>query len=358
MTSPGPDALLQLPVEIILGIVKQLDFQPGDIGSLLGSSKTTRFILKSHEEHLSQQFTSHLYTPSSLDPILASTIPPQPILTPPSTAASQPKRTRPQKFTPPLRFPYTYPWTAEIHKRNAIFCILSTSPVLSITPPHLLSLFETSMRLCATCHLGGITAFKSHGLNTLLKLSDARVTAHAPLSEDEKTMNGDDLGRRGQEAWLAQQDALALASALALVWVASTVFEYGDRSTWGAGGCEHSGHAASATSGAPDSSDSSLVERQCIYRELALAHGPYFLWCSVRGSEAERKWVKETLDEGVEGLREYENGGSGAGMRSLQSVVLRRFAELKGCQVWEGWDEVFSCVGEEIVRCRARKGSC
>ncbi|ELR08474.1 hypothetical protein GMDG_00538 [Pseudogymnoascus destructans 20631-21] len=100
MTSPSPDALLQLPVEIILGIVRQLDWQPGDIGSLLGSSKTTRFILKSHEEHLSQQFTSHLYTPSSLDPILASTIPPQPILTPPSTAASQPKRTRPQKFTP------------------------------------------------------------------------------------------------------------------------------------------------------------------------------------------------------------------------------------------------------------------
>ncbi|KFY36133.1 hypothetical protein V495_07947, partial [Pseudogymnoascus sp. VKM F-4514 (FW-929)] len=111
MASSSPDALLQLPVEIILGIVKQLDFQPGDIGSLLGSSKTTRFIMKSHEEHLSQQFTSHLYTPSSVDPILASTIPPQPILAPPSTAPSEPKRTRPQKFTPPLRFPYTYPWT-------------------------------------------------------------------------------------------------------------------------------------------------------------------------------------------------------------------------------------------------------
>lgn len=136
------------------------------------------------------------------------------------------------------------------------------------------------------------------------------------------------------------------------------MFEYGERSTWGAGGCEHSGHAAATTSGVPDSSDSSLVERQCIYRELALAHGPYFLWCSVRGSEAERKWVKETLDEGVEGLREYENGGSGAGMRSLQSVVLRRFAELKGCQIWQGWDEVFSCVGEEVVKCRTRKASC
>jgi hypothetical protein len=43
MASPSPDALLQLPVEIILGIVKQLDFQPGDIGSLLGSSKVGRF---------------------------------------------------------------------------------------------------------------------------------------------------------------------------------------------------------------------------------------------------------------------------------------------------------------------------
>lgn len=43
MASPGPDALLQLPVEIILGIVKQLDFQPGDIGSLLGSSKVSIF---------------------------------------------------------------------------------------------------------------------------------------------------------------------------------------------------------------------------------------------------------------------------------------------------------------------------
>ena len=32
--------------------------------------------------------------------------------------------------------------------------------------------------------------------------------------------------------------------------------------------------------------------------------------------------VKDMLDEGVEGLREYGIGGVGAGMRSLQSVVV------------------------------------
>lgn len=68
--------------------------------------------------------------------------------------------------------------------------------------------------------------------------------------------------------------------------------------------------------------------------------------------------MKQTLDEGVEGLREYESGGSGAGMRSLQSVVLRRFAELKECQVWQGWDEVFRCVGEEVVKCRGKNTAC
>ena len=382
MASPEAGGLLQLPVEIILNIVMQLGgWQPGDIGSLLGSSKvdapsyscaasilslltysilsqTMKFILKSHEEHLSQQFTSHFYPPSAV-PIVASALPPQPILSRPSTAPSEPKRTLSHHLTPLIRLPYTFPWTAEQHKRNAILHALSTSPLLDITTPNILVLFSTTAaRICSSCDRRGIIAFKSHSLNMLLKLSDARITGATPASTAAETTISVDDARRGQKSWIGNQDLVALASVLALVWVASALFEYGDRSTWGKGGCEHSGHAAAPTESSPESSvvvpDTNLTERQCIYRELALAHGPYFLWCSVHGSEKEKRLVKEMLDVGVEGLKEYENGGGTSPQRSLQSVLMRAIADLKGCGIWETWNEVFTLVGQEIMNFKAQ----
>lgn len=122
--------------------------------------------------------------------------------------------------------------------------------------------------------------------------------------------------------------------------------------------CEHNGHDDStAAPPASGTADYDLVERQCIYRELALTHGPYFLWCSINGSVSERLWVKKQLDEGVMGLKEYENGVSTEpARRSLQSVVLRRFCESRKCEIREGWDEVFDCVGEEVMRYREMHG--
>ncbi|OBT84791.1 hypothetical protein VE02_06910 [Pseudogymnoascus sp. 03VT05] len=76
-------------------------------------------------------------------------------------------------------------------------------------------------------------------------------------------------------------------------------FDYGDRTTWGTGSCNNN-------CGIPgeQSEDINLAKRQCTYRELALVHGPYFLWCSVSELEKETRWVKDMLDEGVE----YEEG--------------------------------------------------
>lgn len=254
----------------------QLGWEPGDIRSLLRSSKvnasphplpasilliyslqTIRLVLKTHEEHLCQQFTSHLY-PTSMDPILASSIP---IFTRPSTIPLEPKRTL-LGCLPSIIRPYTFPWMAEQEKRNKILRDLSNSPLLGITIPSLLlSLLETSTRSCASCGLSGIDAFKSHGLKMLLSLSDARIAGSI------------DDAQRGQEFWICEQDALAIASTLALVWVASMMFDYGDRSTWGAGGCEDNGHGILGESSVEDD----LEKRQFIYRELVLAHGPYFL---------------------------------------------------------------------------------
>ena len=175
----------------------------------------------------------------------------------------------------------------------------------------------------------------------LLRLSDARIGGSTPV-EDRKISIDD--AQRGQEFWICEQDALALASMLALVWVASMMFDYGDRSTWGAGAGEDKGHGILGESSAEGSN---LVKRQYIYRELVLAHGPYFLWCSVSGSEKETRWVKGMLDEGVEGRKEYEKN-------SLQSVLLRRLAGSNGWDGWEAWYEVFFAVGEEILLCKAR----
>jgi hypothetical protein len=280
---------------------------------------------------------SHLYL-TSMDPILASSIPSWPIFTRPSTIPLEPERTLSGRLPPPIR-PYTFPWIAEQEKRNKILRKLSNSALLGITIPSLLlSFLETSTRSCALCGLSGINAFKSHGLKMLLSLSDARIAGSI------------DDAKRGQEFWICEQDALALASTLALVWVASMMFDYGDRSTSGAGRCEDNGNGILGESSAEGSD---LEKRQFIYRELVLAHGPYFLWCSVSESEKETRWVKEMLDEGVEGLKEYEKRTRPV-HRSLQSVLLRRLAGLKGWQGWEGWYEVFLVVGENILLCNDR----
>ncbi|KFY68133.1 hypothetical protein V496_01277 [Pseudogymnoascus sp. VKM F-4515 (FW-2607)] len=339
MASLNPDGLQQLPVDIILNIVMQLGWEPQDIGSLLGTSKTIRSVLKTHEEHLSRQFAS------SMDPVLASSIPPLPIITHPSATHLEPKRT----LSPPpplVNLPYTFHLVAEA-ERKKILSDLSNSPLLNISIPNLLlSLFETSTRICGACGLYGIDAFRNHGLNMLLRLSDARIAGRT-LTKERKIPIDD--ARHSQELWICNQDALALASTLALVWVASIMFDYGDRSTWGAGDCGDSGLMTLAESSAEDSN---LLKRQCMYRELVLVHGPYFLWCSVSESEKKTNWVQEMLDEGV-GLKEYEREG-GPVYRGLQSVLLRRLDGLEG---WEkdGWDEIFSAFGKEVLLCKTRR---
>ncbi|KAL5346603.1 hypothetical protein ACLOAV_008310 [Pseudogymnoascus australis] len=323
MASLSPDGLQQLPVDIILNIVMQLGWEPQDIGSLLGTSKTIRSVLKTHEEHLSRQLAS------SMDPVLASSIPP---------ALSH--------HLPLVNLPYTFHLVAEA-ERKKILSDLSNSPLLDISIPNLLlSLFETSTRICGACGLYGIDAFRNHGLNMLVRLSDARIAGRT-LTKERKIPIDD--ARHSQELWICKQDALALASTLALVWVASMMFDYGDRLTWGAGDCGDSGLMTLAESSAEDSN---LLKRQCMYRELVLVHGPYFLWCSVSESEKKTNWVQEMLDEGV-GLKEYEREG-GPVYRGLQSVLLRRLDGLEG---WEkdGWDEIFSAFGKEVLLCKTRR---
>ena len=166
-------------------------------------------------------------------------------------------------------------------------------------------------------------------------------------------------GRAGQEFWVAQQDALELASALAVVWVASMLFDFGPKASWGGeNGCEHDGHGADSDAAASGTADYDLVERQCIYRELVLTHGPWFLWASVMGSEEERGMIKGMLDEGMVGLKEYENGEMRKGREggSLQSVLLRRFCRLSEVPVREGWDEVFDVIEAEVQKYREVHG--
>lgn len=186
----------------------------------------------------------------------------------------------------------------------------------------------------------------------LFELSDSRIAGGCDHGSDlTKGTRDYDGERKGQEFWIHQQEAIHLASVLALVWIASQLFDFGEKATWGPdSSCEHNGHDPATSTPASGTMDYDLVERQCIYRELALTHGPYFLWCSIHGSVAETAWVKKQLDEGVVGLKEYENGASTEPMKqSLQSVVLRRVCALKKCEVRDGWRAVFDCVAEEVT---------
>ena len=269
-----------------------------------------------------------------MDPIRTSSILAWPVLDPLPRSPLKLKRTLSCYLPLQVRFP-TFPGIAEQEKRNKILCDLSSSQLLDITIPNLLlSLFETSTCIYASCGLSDINTFKSHGLNMLLKLSDARV-AGSTLTRERISINNEQ-----QKIWICEQDSLALASMLALVWVASMMFDYGDKSTWGAGSCEDNRH------GEPSAENSNLVKRQGIYRELVLIHGPHFLWCSISKLEEETSWVKKMLDEGVEGLKAHQNLGA------LLLRRLTRCTECEGCEECQGWEEVFLTIGREILFCK------
>ncbi|KAL5344732.1 hypothetical protein ACLOAV_010424 [Pseudogymnoascus australis] len=342
MVSPHPQGLQQLPIEIILNIAMQLGWEPTDLRSLLGSCKTIKHILKTHEDQISRQLVSHLYS-TSMDPIRTSSILAWPVLDPLPISPLELKCALSCYLPLQVRFPLTFPGIAEQEKRNKILCDLSSSQLLDIAIPNLLlSLFETSTCIYASCGLSDINTFKSHGLNMLLKLSDARVAGSMLTKERKISINNE-----RQKIWICEQDSLALASMLALVWVASMMFDYGDKSTWGAGSCKDN-------SGEPSAENNNLVKRQGIYRELVLVHGPYFLWCSISKLEEETSWIKKMLDEGVEGLKGY-GMEDGSVHQSLGALLLRRLARCKdceGCEECQGWEELFLTIGREIVVCK------
>ncbi|KFY11363.1 hypothetical protein V491_07239 [Pseudogymnoascus sp. VKM F-3775] len=187
-----------------------------------------------------------------MNPIRTSSILPWTVLDPLPRSPLEPKGPLSCYLPLQVRFSYTFPGIAEQEKRNKILCDLSSSQLLDITIPNLLlTLFETSTCIYASCGLSDINTFKSHGLNMLLKLSDARV-ARSTLTKERKISIND----AQQKRWISEQDSLALASMLALVWVASMMFDYGDESAWGAGSRKDNSH------GEPSAENNNLAKRQ------------------------------------------------------------------------------------------------
>lgn len=121
------------------------------------------------------------------------------------------------------------------------------------------------------------------------------------------------------------------------------------------------------------------LELECVYRELLLKHGPYFLWASrnPHGSK-EQMWVRDLVWKGWEALKFYETGEvvastfgknqkkiSHAGepksdrqsevreptcvtLPSLHSILLRELCKKAGCTMQTLWDAVHDLLHDMI----------
>jgi hypothetical protein len=100
--------------------------------------------------------------------------------------------------------------------------------------------------------------------------------------------------------------------------------------------------------------------RECAYRELALIHGPQFIWASMFGSEKEKIWVKQRIKDWLTALWVYERSRGAVGSEqffapSLQYILLKEFCMKANCEFLNGLDSVFAFVKDLVVSSVANK---
>jgi hypothetical protein len=121
------------------------------------------------------------------------------------------------------------------------------------------------------------------------------------------------------------------------------------------------------------------AEYECVFRELLLKHGPFFLWASVSIDPLHSQWVSKLMATGLDELKLYEAGRPRASSMpplhmekkrpailenvgdyrrkttrsegwlknqppSLQSVLLNTLCKMEGCQPAFVWDRIYSRV--------------
>ncbi len=169
---------------------------------------------------------------------------------------------------------------------------------------------------------------KEKGLHVMFELSDVKC-----LSQKD--------GRDEQKAWAHFQGKKELISMWLVTYIASQGYDYSellkaranegrqmDRELLGA---RHPGEAQP-----PLEAHQVQVELQCVYREMALRYGPFFVWASVLGSKPQQRWVLERIEHGLKQLKLYEETLSPK-EDSLHAVVFGTILEKTKGQRRSNW---------------------
>jgi hypothetical protein len=99
------------------------------------------------------------------------------------------------------------------------------------------------------------------------------------------------------------------------------------------------------------------AEVQCVFRELSIRFGPYFIWMAIFGSVTDNIWVKKRLGEGLQELREYEVRAI-AGVdeiitkRSMQSIVVRELSERSQSDIMTIWIMILLAASQRLIEIR------
>jgi hypothetical protein len=257
------------------------------LGSKLIFPKWLRDLVRGNEKSLSWYFAQQLHAESN--PLISSTI----------------KRT--------LLQPRSFIWLSELYFRETAGKALAAHNILKTK--HGQFSFFSSSAICEFCQDIRMTRLKIESLKLLFSLSDC-------------TIYGEEDHRPAQEYFLTQLSKEDLASLMTFLSLASrgyTVNKYAEE-------------PAESTESVNVSGRSEAKERECVYRELVLRHGTFFIWASVCGNDDQKKWVKKSIDSGMKVLRDYENAPlefKANCASSLQSFLYKEFCLKVNC---DGFD--------------------
>lgn len=99
-----------------------------------------------------------------------------------------------------------------------------------------------------------------------------------------------------------------------------------------------------STSEATLASEGQQREEDCVYRECCLMYGPYFLQASISSKEKDVAFFTKAMSLGLRHLRCFEEGRTKEESGSLQALIVQRFCDMVGCNITEGWEEVFEFI--------------
>jgi len=221
---------------------------------------------------------------------------------------------------------------------------LREAPILSIQHEHN-GLFHTQ-QMCKTCQENRFRPIKAKGLHLMLVLGDTK-----PSSSKE--------AREEQKAWVHLQGTEKLGIMWVVSYIASQGYDYSEMLKGRADDARrvavrqvsqelretlHPGFAQ-----LPALEDVQVkAELQCVYHEMALRHGPFFIWASAHGTEPERQWVLGCLEQGLEELKLFE-GGTAPQQQGLQAVIRNAILEKTSGQSGGFWMRVKDLIYDAMT---------